>query len=306
MYKNIIFFNHFHNGDIHVSRGIISKIIERVNKQYPEISFSYSHPNASDLLADIPNLKFDPSGINIIKNPHDNFVIIRDTVYINTWYAQQQYKYMNQYGLTIDCLYAALNDSCEKLWGFSLSEISSDLSTFFPTIDYSKFKIDTAKMWLDQHPEKKIFVANGAGLSGQSTNFAMTPIISQLALRHKDKTFILTSKEGETNLPNIVYSTDIIQKGSSDLNENSFISSFCDVIIGRSSGPSTFAMTQENLFKRPVKILYFTNIVPVPPNKFWASEILRDTINYAAEIICTNDSDENQVYNIINSKLNFI
>lgn len=301
----IVFFNCYHNGDLHVSREIVNKIVQKVRQLDPNTSFIYSHRNSPNLLSDISNLGFDPNALNNKRSDHDNLLRIGDTVYINTWYAQQNYRYMSRYGLTMDCLYAALDDSCKSLWNFSLSDISTDFSTFFPYIDYSKFETNNAQAWLSQHPEKKIFVANGHALSGQATNFVMTPMIIQLARKHTNKTFILTNSETNDQLPgNVVYSSRIIRKqGMSDLNENSFISSHCDIIIGRSSGASTFAMTQENLFKRPTKILYFTNIVPISPNKFWASDMFREKINFSADIICTNESNHNNVYNIIDSNI---
>ena len=301
----VVFFNSYHNGDLHVSREIVRKIVDKVHQQDPNISFVYSHRNPSNLLLDISHLGFDPNAINSKRSDHDNLFSFGDTVLINTWYAQQNYKYMNKYGMTMDCLYLALDDTCKALWGFSLADLSADLSTFYPSIDYSKFEINSSKIWLSNHPEKKIYVANGHALSGQAINFQMTPIIIQLAKKHTDKTFILTNKETNDLLPpNIVYSSDIIKKQSlSDLNENSFISTYCDIIIGRSSGASTFAMTQQNLFQRNIKILYFTNIVPNPPNKFWADEIFRDKINFSADIICTNESNANNVYNIIDNNI---
>jgi hypothetical protein len=301
----IVFFNSYHNGDIHVSREIVNKIVQRVHQQDPGTSFVYSHRNCYNLLADIDNLSFDPHVLNRKGSDHDNLLHFGDMVLINTWYAQQNYKYMNRYGMTMDCLYLALDDSCKSLWGFSLSDISTDMSTFFPSIDYTKFEIASSKVWLSNHPEKKIFVANGHALSGQAVNFDMTALIIRLAQKHSNKTFILTNQECNTSLPNnVVYSSNIIGKqGASDLNENSFISSHCDVIIGRSSGASTFAMTQENLFRRPIKILYFTNIVPVAPNKFWADDFFSNKISYSADIICTNEHNPINVYNIIDTNI---
>ncbi len=302
----IVFFNCYHNGDLHVSREFINKIVQRVSQLSPGVNtFVYSHRNSSNLLADIPNLGFDYNALNDRKTDYDNLFRVGDSWYINTWYAQQHHKFMNKYGMTMDCLYAALDETCKTLWSFSLSEISTDMSSFFPKIDYSKFDTESCKSWLSQHSEKKIFVANGHALSGQAVNFAMTPIIIDLANKHQDKTFILTNREQNAALPsNVVYSSDIIgARTQSDLNENSFLSTHCDTIIGRSSGASTFAMVQENLFQRPTKILYFTNIVPNPPNKFWSDEIFRDKINFSADIICTNESSTEAVRNIIDTNI---
>jgi hypothetical protein len=298
---NIIFFNHFHNGDIHVSRGFIRQIMNKMQG----ITFSYSHRNPPNLLSDIPNLIFDPQAIHNIKNEHIGIYHVADTIYVNTWYAQQGFRYMNRYGISMDTLYAAFDDICKSLWQFSLTDISTDPRTFFPVIDYCKFDIAPAQSWLNVHQNKKIFVETGMVLSDQAHNFAFTPIIINLANKHQDKIFILSNQEGPYQLPgNVVYSTDIIKKAfKSDLNENSYLSSHCDVIIGRASGAFTFAMTQENLFQRSPKFIALCNLVPVPPNKFWLNELLRDKVQYSAQFIVSNESDTNNITHIIDTNL---
>jgi hypothetical protein len=305
MHRHIVFFNHFHNGDIHASRGLIRQIMNKVHQQDPGVSFYCTHKNSPNLLADIPSLTFDANLLVNLKTAHENLTVSGSAIYINTWYAQQNYKYMNRYGISMDTLYAALNDSCQAIWGFSLSDISQDPTVFFPTIDYSKFHISEAQSWLYSHPTTKIFVENGNALSGQATNFSMTSVIIKLAQKYQDKIFILSNPEGSINLPpNIVYSSNIIRKpGGSDLNENSFLSSHCDMIIGRASGPFAFTLTQDNLFKRNTKFVCFSNIVPVAPNKFWTSELLRDKINYSADIVAVDEANTDMVFSIIDANM---
>jgi hypothetical protein len=305
MSQKIVFYNHFHNGDLHVSRGIIRQIINKVKQLDVNTEFVYSHKNSSDILSDIPNLTFDLKPVYLMSEAHSNLNVINNAICINTWYGQQNYKYMNSYGLTMDCLYMALNDSCKKIWNFSLDELSENLVNFFPYIDYTQFNIETIKNWLVQHQQKKIFIANGLALSDQATNFAITPIITKLAVKHPDVIFILTNVEKHQSLlpNNVIYSSSIIKKRSSDLNENSFLSTHCDVIIGRNSGASTFAMTRENLFHSNKTILLFTNIVPQPPNKFWTREVFRDKVNYSANIICSNETNINVIYNMIHNAI---
>ena len=60
----ITFFNPYHNGDVNVSRSFVRKIMERA----PEHTYKYSHKNPANLLADIPNLAYDPIGINNVPN----------------------------------------------------------------------------------------------------------------------------------------------------------------------------------------------------------------------------------------------
>jgi hypothetical protein len=275
--------------------------MEQVKKISPETTFAYQHNNPSNLLDDIPKLAY--TGSPII-DQHANLVKIDDALYINTWYGQQQHKYMNKYGLSFDCLYAALNDTCQQVWEFALSSISDDIRDFFPTIDYKKFEIEKAKAWLVEHPGKKVLIENGPALSGQSNNFSFSPIISLIASKHPNYSFILSHKENVNFPANVFYTSDIIQKTiPSDLNEISFISSHCDLIVGRSSGVSTFAMTRENLFKRPVKFINFSNLVPIRPNKYWLGSLLQDRVEYSAIFITKPEYRINEVSRIIEENL---
>lgn len=298
---NVVFYNHFHNGDVHASRGFVRQIMSKVTG----LNFIYTHRNASNLLSDIPNLKYDAYPLSVLNNNHAGVIVNGNDIFINTWYGQQHFKYMNRYGITIDSLYAAFDEACRTLWNFSLSDIQSDPRLFFPSIDYSKFEIAHAKAWLDRCVGRKVYVETAQAQSGQAHNFAMTPAIVELAQKHPDITFILSNQEGNYSLPiNVAYSASIIQKSSgSDLNENSFLSTYCDIIVGRASGAFTFALTQENLFVRSPKFLCFSNLVPQPPNKWWMSELLRDKVNYNAQFIVEDVSTTDRAKQIIDSHL---
>lgn len=302
MYKKVVFFNYYHNGDIHLSRGFIKKIIEKVKQISPDTTFYYAHKNSPDLLADI-EIAFDPTGLSIIGNDHANLVVRGDTIYINTWYAQQHFKYMNVYGISMDTLYMALNDSCKAIWGFSLEDISKDPSVFFPSIDYTKYQITEAHKWLNNHPEKKIFVSNGNTLSGQAHNFAMTPILIDIAQKHTDKTFILSNKENINVPSNIFWSSDIIRKAGCDLNENGFLTEHCDLIVGRSSGAFTFSQTQNNFFKRNTSFLNICNLVPKQEGKFWLDTLMQHKITYTSKIKTIDTSYPDQVKILIEGYL---
>lgn len=301
--KKIVFFNYFHNGDIHASRELVRQVIDKVKQIDSDISFSYAHRNPGNLLDDIPGLVFEPHFLGQTGNEHSNLNRVGDTVFFNTWYAQQNFRYMNRYGVTFDSLYNAFDDSCKSLWNFSLQDISNEPSIFLPTIDYSKFQIENAKNWLLNNPGKKIFVSNGQALSGQAHNFPMSPLISDLAIKHPDKIFILSNQETNVNLPNVFQSKDIISKNGCDLNENAFISEHCDVIVGRASGTFSFALTQNNMLKRNCTFLCFSNLVPPPNGKFWLSDLLKDRIQYAANIVVGDENDTNIIKGIIEKYL---
>jgi hypothetical protein len=278
--------------------------MNRVRQIDPTVQFAYGHRNSPDLLADIDGLSFDPLALSVVRNDHAGVVGIGDTVYFNTWYAQQHHKYMNRYGLTMDSLYSAFDDSCQTLWGFSLHQITPDPQLFFPVIDYNKFHVGEARNWLSQYPDrKKIFISNGTTLSDQAHYFSLTEIVKNVAKNHPDKIFIMSNQDGPEYADNVVSSTNIIKKGGNDLNENAFVATHCDVIIGKASGAFTFAVTQENLFQRSPKFLAFCNLTPSRPNKFWLSDRLSDKVNYKAQFIVSNESNINAISSIIDSNV---
>ena len=298
---NVIFFNHFHNGDVHISRKFVRQIMRKVIKKHPDTTFTFSHFNAPDLLGDIPNLKYDNISVKNVKDS-DNLVRIGNDIYINSWYCQQSWKYFKHYGLTIDCLYMAYNDTCKEIWGFDLKSISNDPIDFFPTIDYSKYFINNAQNWIKNHPEEKIMVENGKALSGQANNFPITPIIIELANKYADKTFILTTPE-DIKLPNnIVYSHDIIKKNDKDLNEVSFLGSYCKTIIGRASGVFTFNLTKEHLFKKNIKFICFSKIGSLP-NKFWLGPLWQNKVKYSSTFVSSTETNLLNIKNIIEHNL---
>lgn len=305
MPKRVVFFNHFHNGDIHVSRGFVRQIMNKVHQLEPSTQFVYTHKMSPDLLSDIPNLMYDRSALNNVGSEHNNLVVNGDNIYINTWYGQQHFKYMNRHGVTIDTIYDALDDSCKSLWGFSLSDISADPSVFFPIIDYTRIQTSKVQNWLNVHLGQKILIENGPALSNQSDYFPMGTMIENLARKYPDKLFILTSPENvvDTN-GNIFHSDTITQRqGRNDLNEISYLSTHCDVIIGRASGVWSFTLTQENLFKRRIKYLCFSNLTPKKEGKFWLGGKFEDTVNYSSTFITANESNVDKVRDIIEANL---
>lgn len=300
--NKVTFFNHFHNGDLHISRELVRKVVAKVQSLDPNITFSYAHVNDAELISDIPGLTFDTFPMKQL-DQFENAKMRAQTVFINTWYAQQHHKYMNKYGMTIDCLYEAFDETCKAVWKFSLQDISVDPADFYPTIDYSKYHIEDAQTWIAAHPQRKIFVSNGMAMSGQATNFPMTPIIVNMAAAHPDKIFILSNKEGNAPLPaNVFLSQNIIKKPfGSDLNENSFVASHCDVIVGRASGAFSYAWTKQNLLERPTKFVCFCGpgVVVYPPHQFWTHQLLSDKIKYAATFDVSDTVDPTAVRRII-------
>jgi hypothetical protein len=238
--KRLVFINHFHNGDIHLTRNLVKYFISKL----PNCEFVYSHKNAPNLLADIEGLKYDrdiceqwPITLGI--------EVHGDIAYINTWVGADNHAY-NQ-GCTIQSYYNLFNHYNQVL--FKEPQLSP-LEDFVPTIDYSEYRISKTKQFFQyRSPDGiDIFVSNGDTGSGQASNFNMNGFITDLAQTYINNRFFVTNiMDDRIQLDNVFYTQDIMgTEGKNDLNENSYLSTYCDIIIGRSSGTFTFAFTQDN------------------------------------------------------------
>ena len=74
----------------------------------------------------------------------------------------------------------------------------------------------------------------------------MAHLIQELAQTFPDIDFICTDVF-ETSAANIFFTDFIHTRNGSDLNEISFLSTFCDAIVGRNSGAFLFTNTKHNL-----------------------------------------------------------
>jgi hypothetical protein len=100
------------------------------------------------------------------------------------------------------------------------------------------------------------------------------------------------------NKDNIKYTKDIINIRDNDLNEISYISTFCDIIIGRGSGPYCFSTIKSNLLNKNKIFIGFTNLIE---DAKWANNI---ELNIdGAEQIWYNQNDKNVIIEIIENKI---
>jgi len=246
--KSICFFNHYHNGDLFNGKAFIKEIISSIPTKY-----YYAHFNQSIVLLDL-----DVEYVGNFDISHSEKVLdVGDVVWVNTWIGAYFDKDKPYYG---ECtlrflyqMYEEIYESLNKIFNSNLSLNSID--NYFSFVDYSKFNISNVDKFLLENTNKKILFSNGPCLSGQCDYTGnMDLIIETLASSNLDKTFIATHSF-DCTLSNVVFTNDIIQSNECDLNEISYLSTFCDIIIGRNSGPFCFASTKNNL-KDPNKVFY--------------------------------------------------
>ncbi len=304
-FNSIVFYNFFNNGDIHLSRGFVKYIINKLSLILPDLKFFYAHKKDHNLLSDIINLKIDSNLLNDISDYKAGSFIKNNILYINTWYGSENYKFMNSHALSFDTLYLLFNDTCERYFNFSLPD--SNLENLFPDIDFSFYNINSIKEFINKYHEPRVLVANGLAQSGQSINFDLTSAINKLAYKYHGVTFILTNKDN-TNITlreNIIYSKDIIKNNDcSDLNENAYLGLNCKLTIGRASGVHSFCLNKENLFNKNNILISFSDLNY--NGQFWLHDKFKDKIKYSSNVINYNINNSEKAQEIIDNNIKMI
>tara|TARA_Y100001938_G_C8098038_1_gene439474 strand:- start:3726 stop:4664 length:939 start_codon:yes stop_codon:yes gene_type:complete len=247
-YSNIVFFNYFHNGDIHISRNYIKLVMDKM-KYMLDGEFYETHRNDPCLLADIEGINHLPfqmfSNSQVPYNvPH--YLDNNRNLYINTWAGQD---HCRKDPSEKRCTFPSITDNYNMiLEDLGVGKLDSNVVDIFPSIDYNKINthnIDTHFVGTDR---RHVLICNGDTLSGQCPNFDFNPIIDRLAENHRSIDFVLTNhSDNRVERENVFYSEDIIgDVGHSDLNEISYLSTFCGLMVGRISGPHTFSFVREN------------------------------------------------------------
>ena len=230
----IVFFNHYHNGDIFASKGYISDLIKELSGH----ELYYQHYNSPKLLRDL-NIQYQtlevPLGNFSDRNPMAGD---RDSIFINTWIGNYlPYGDGINWG-TYHTMFSKIYSSISDMMDGSIE--LGPIQYYLPEINYEYFDIPDVKV-----PRGSIIISNGPVLSGQSTLPYLNSIITGL-LEKTDRDIILTHF-APFNSDRIHYTNNMIETTGGDLNEISWVASQCDYLIGRNSGPFCFMNTKNIL-----------------------------------------------------------
>lgn len=257
--RKIVFFNYAHKGDIFLSRSFVQHIMGSV-----EAEFYYSHYWGEYLLKDL-NLKYIPlDQIPKVQNnnEHAHNFTIEDTIYINTWIGKYASIVTPGYcECTLKTLYSLVYPQVFNFLSqqFNLNLQLKPIEYYLGCkIDYSYYNTTPVDNFLEIEKRKKVLFCNGPSLSGQCNYTGdLSEIIDEITNTYSDICFI-TTHNIEFQKENIKYTGDIIGNDVQDLYEISYLSRFCDFIIGRYSGPFIFTnATIENIFDKKKKFLCF-------------------------------------------------
>jgi len=242
----IVFFNHYHNGDIFASKGYVADLI----KEFKGYEVIYQHFNSSKLLRDL-NVEF--KSLELPLGPFTDripYLEHEDSVYINTWIGNHLSDgggiNWNTYHNMFKKIYSTVSN---------IKDRSIDLGSveyYIPEIEYEYFDIPNINI-----PKDSVIISNGPVLSGQSDLSDINKVIQSI-LDNTNRTVILTHF-APFNSERVAFTNNLINTVGGDLNEIAWISDQCEYIIGRNSGPFCFMTNKKTLNDANKKIISIGN-----------------------------------------------
>ena len=297
--KKIVFYNHYNRGDLFCNKEFIKQIVSECS----DIDFEYMHMQPKDLT--------DSMGISFGGEPLSNLVRNKtllkndNTLYINTWIASNWDLFCEHGGANMSTLY--------DLWGKIFKGINKVFDKNLQLDTIKENYLPRAINDINSIPKSKIddlaknnncklvLVCNGQPKSNQSFLYSLTDLIKPF-IDKSQYTFIFTEYE-DIDSKNIIFTNDIFGEYETDLFEISYLSKFCDIIIGRNSGPFTYSETYENYMDSSKTFLSFNTKNP-------DYETIQETMSYQLKLKCKyvtvpiidiHNKQDNDVKNINNA-----
>ena len=255
--NKIVFFNHYHRGDLHTSKEFVKEVMNKL----PDVEFEYWHGNPEIILQEIgigPAAQKTP----VLLDKSKALMKTSDALYINTWVGCQWDVFCKHGGINMHTLYEQWENLYKGINKFFETDLTLNKSKehYLPRIDFDKIN-KKAKANIDEKLKnentKKVLICNNTPASTQSFTFSIDKEIQEMAQSNPDTLFILTNEMLEKE-KNISYTSDIIgTKQEPDLQEISYLSSYMDVIVGKNSGPFVFCETYDNYMDKDKTFVSF-------------------------------------------------
>jgi hypothetical protein len=286
MIHHIVFYNSFHLGDLFTTREWVKDII----RQTQNCNHTYAHRHDAKLTHDMCAFH-DQSTTLIASLPiFDKFVwdAKSHTLFINTWvgayhdHFERHPSFLQHHNIILTC-YALLREC------FQLDlNCNPDPWYYVPRINYTHYDLTCAHRVVLQHTGSKWLFCNNDVKSNQSSMQDMQHMITQLATQNPQITMFVT-KQLPIQLPNVLYTSDIFPH-MNDLIETSYLSHYCDVIVGKNSGAFTYTQTKNNLQNASKKFVCFSHE---------QSHVLPHGLNHKCAFVWTNSLDDATCVNLI-------
>jgi hypothetical protein len=298
--EKVVFFNAAARGDVFIGRGFVKHAIENIlipnNIKYSYVT-CWDKYYTKDLCEEHYKWNYldgDDKQPHLI-DPQSKWFIKNKTLYYNTWYCADFKKYHNIYGCSLKTISCVFSDF------YKIFEVQMDenLLNFLPKINYDVYDTKNIKNHFKNNQKKNIFISTSYPRSDQATTESLVPLIRILSEKYKHINFYITDPVFSSH--NVFYTGDIIHNTISqiithdelfnrhppgtntnyskppDLIESSYFSTFCDIIIGKSTGTYSYSLVEENIKNSKTKFvgicdssLTSAGLHKVIPNKFYS------------------------------------
>ena len=249
----ICFYTEAHLGDFLFSAPFIKLLVEK----YPENEYyQYIYGSHGTVFPEI-FMKTVPGLIPTSE--------ICGDINIPTWLCDRQYSELHIPSTENDQTFPGLEDVFfvhRRAWNFIFRKYGFDIKVpddIGISFDYENILDDKSLKSIrkfGKSKRKKVFFINIKGKSGQTDNDDWLGNILHLANLYPDIDFCYMNEEQtKVDKENIIHTPSIFGKHSSDIFHNAYLSTFCDIIVGKNSGAFVAISMHDNNIKDSQKVL---------------------------------------------------
>lgn len=248
MITKICFFNHWHNGDVFSAKGYIQDII----RQLPQFTFQHAQLNNAKTMIDLPCEHIHTNSLPREIVDRVRYHDVDGVFYINTWVGAYGNAVIpvGEHHANYSSLYTMwmhIYDVIETLFGVKL-ERTQNVLQYIPTTNWDRFNISPATSFAGSR-DRIVLICNGNVRSTQSNIGDMKDVLEQLSQDFPDVSFVCTTKFDASEFvnKNVFFTDDLFaETPDGDINEIAFLSTKCELIVGKNSGPFMFTHVKEN------------------------------------------------------------
>lgn len=249
----ICFYTEAHLGDFLFSAPFIQLLV----KKYPENQYyQYIYGSDGTVFPDI----FMKTVTGLIPTKE-----ICGDLNIPTWLCNNEYSELNIPQIENEQTFPGLEDVFfihRRAWNYIFRKhnfdikVPDDLGINFDYKNILEKNVVKSIQKFGKNPRKKIFFINIKGKSGQTDNDDWLNKILHLANLYPDIDFCYMNKEQiGVSRDNIIHTPSIFGDHSSDILHNAYLSTFCNIIVGKNSGAYVAISMHNDNVKNPDKIL---------------------------------------------------
>lgn len=260
----ICFYNHFGNGDLIESRMFALAFMKMAGVATAEYAHQSQYAGSFEDLWQLKPILIKPQ-----MQPNASLTRVGDTLWVNTWVGRGHDQKMNGYVLQpgVGCVIERIM----QMWDDLLVEAGLPLlpgtaQEYLPRIDYTRCSISpkVAEYLNDNIGKKLVLICNGKTTSHQCANFDYHPILDHIPMRDGVR-YLFTEKVPGFKRADVTFTDDITERmtipqhAGWDLTAISYLSRYCDIIVGRCSGAQMYAQTLENWMDGNKTLVCFTH-----------------------------------------------